>query len=393
MEHRSHKAVDCLPRSSTTKGNKCAGKSAPNVASDELLEEKQMGGAVNCSDSELSTYLQDLEAGYWPTCCLDTDRCVQSKSNHIASKSYTYGKKTASFPSFRYFLTLQLSEEPLGEEKLILSQVDFLVRTLVVQDEAKGWKVKGQGSGAKWRGSSAKLSRDMSSWKIAPFSQDEDLTEYSWTWPKWGTMRNGVCSALSMSQPHTNDTESGYWLTPRALEVLESYETYLARMQASPNPKNNLKTPQNLSMQVGRPQSWPSPAARDWKDSPGMATVAVNPDGSVRNRTDQLARAVYHRGAKMKLESSGGVLTQPISKTWPTPRAFMHKDTTTDRGKGNLGEKVQGLLNPNWTEWLMGWPIEWTALRPLGTDRLASWLLQHSHILSCGLDIDDVLNE
>lgn len=28
-----------------------------------------------------------------------------------------------------------------------------------------------------------------------------------------------------------------------------------------------------------------------------------------------------------------------------------------------------GKLNPDWVEWLMGWPIGWTDLKPLGTDR------------------------
>ena len=50
-------------------------------------------------------------------------------------------------------------------------------------------------------------------------------------------------------------------------------------------------------------------------------------------------------------------------RLWPTPRAFMHKDSITDRGKGNLGEVVGGKLNPDWTEWLMGYPIGWTDLK------------------------------
>jgi hypothetical protein len=40
----------------------------------------------------------------------------------------------------------------------------------------------------------------------------------------------------------------------------------------------------------------------------------------------------------------------------------MHKDSCTDRGKGNLGEVVGGKLNPQWVEWLMGYPIGWTDL-------------------------------
>jgi hypothetical protein len=47
-------------------------------------------------------------------------------------------------------------------------------------------------------------------------------------------------------------------------------------------------------------------------------------------------------------------------KMWPTPREFMYKDSTTDRNKGNLGEVVGGQLNPDWVEWLMGFPVGWT---------------------------------
>ncbi len=65
------------------------------------------------------------------------------------------------------------------------------------------------------------------------------------------------------------------------------------------------------------------------------------------------------------------------SGLWPTCRVFMHKDSQVDRGKSNLGEVVGGPLNADWTEWLMGWPIEWTDLRPLATDRFRSWRQQH----------------
>jgi hypothetical protein len=36
-----------------------------------------------------------------------------------------------------------------------------------------------------------------------------------------------------------------------------------------------------------------------------------------------------------------------------------------------------GQLNPSWVEWLMGWPIGWTDLRPLGMDRFRQWLERH----------------
>ena len=60
-------------------------------------------------------------------------------------------------------------------------------------------------------------------------------------------------------------------------------------------------------------------------------------------------------GRAMAVEGSGAGL-------WPTPRQFMYKDSTTDRNKGNIGEKVGGQLNPDWVEQLMNFPEGWTDL-------------------------------
>lgn len=43
-----------------------------------------------------------------------------------------------------------------------------------------------------------------------------------------------------------------------------------------------------------------------------------------------------------------------------------------------LGDVLGGPTNPRWSEWLMGWPIGWTSLAPLETDKYQSWLLAHS---------------
>jgi len=40
-------------------------------------------------------------------------------------------------------------------------------------------------------------------------------------------------------------------------------------------------------------------------------------------------------------------------------------------------EAVGGTPNPEWIEWVMGWPIGMTATTPLETDRFRSWLLSH----------------
>ena len=36
-------------------------------------------------------------------------------------------------------------------------------------------------------------------------------------------------------------------------------------------------------------------------------------------------------------------------------------------------------LNPDWVDWLMGWPIGWTDCAAMATDKFQQWLLQHGH--------------
>ena len=71
-----------------------------------------------------------------------------------------------------------------------------------------------------------------------------------------------------------------------------------------------------------------------------------------------------------------------FTHVWGTPKAQDSRHALRDRGKGNLGEQVSGLhnggkLNPTWTEWLMGWPLEWTDLKPLEMDKCLYAQQQH----------------
>ena len=40
-----------------------------------------------------------------------------------------------------------------------------------------------------------------------------------------------------------------------------------------------------------------------------------------------------------------------------------------------------GPLNPTWVEWLMGWPLGWTDLKPLAMDKFREWQQQHGEFL------------
>ena len=77
--------------------------------------------------------------------------------------------------------------------------------------------------------------------------------------------------------------------------------------------------------------TYPTPTARDWKDTRGMAFEGINPDGSRRDRTDLLSTRIYST------------------------------------------EKKEGKLNPDWVELLMGWPLGWTSLTPMSEVVFRGW--------------------
>jgi hypothetical protein len=85
------------------------------------------------------------------------------------------------------------------------------------------------------------------------------------------------------------------------------------------------------------------------------------------------------KGASAK---SGDGLATAVKK-WPTPQA---RDWKGSLGKGcqergghqsSLPAEVGGSLNPTWVEWLMGWPLGWTDLKPLETAKFQKWLDSH----------------
>lgn len=70
---------------------------------------------------------------------------------------------------------------------------------------------------------------------------------------------------------------------------------------------------------------------------------------------------------------------------WPTHRSSPNENRqfkpTPSQLSGkhglSLASEVGGPLNPDWVEWLMGWPIGWTDLRPLAMARFQEWFEQH----------------
>ena len=187
-------------------------------------------------------------------------------------------------------------------------------------------------------------------------------TPYSRTWRVKVTPQGRLVFQLRASVQTTKEKESGLWLTPRANEIKESYETYLKRMKKSPNPKNNTKTrPNNLSMQV-----------KMWRTPDNMAGGSNLP--GIKKALDE-GHLKRPSGQQIQIRLEDQVKEERL---WPTPAAhegrlgYQRRDTGKKGTQKSLTtividteggrDKTTGQLNPTWVEWLMGYPTGWTDL-------------------------------
>jgi len=247
---------------------------------------------------------------------LDGEQSVQLNGNPTQLAYCAPDKMTDFSRLSRFGMTYKPLTENRGEELLTLFRAGFHAKTFQQQEKAQELTENDQECGDTWRGWLAKYDPNTSSWRTAQCSLLEDLNECLETLPRWGMTRNGLLWEQPMLEPITKETEFG------SLE------------------------------------NWPTPDANCGKRG-------TQPNWTPKRKSGQPAQYTINQAVRDRM--------------FPAPRAFMHKDSTTDRGKHNLGEVVGGKLNPTWVEWLMGWPLEWTDLKPLVMDKCHFVPQQHGN--------------
>ena len=72
-----------------------------------------------------------------------------------------------------------------------------------------------------------------------------------------------------------------------------------------------------------------------------------------------------------KAKSQSGRNLQSFVAKFPSPVSSdtSHRKNKYAQGGTALSTKIGGQLNPTWVEWLMGWPLGWTDLKPLEMDK------------------------
>jgi hypothetical protein len=200
-----------------------------------------------------------------------------------------------------------------------------------MQESEQASEESGQDFGANTPESFASYDPNTLSWRTLQHSFIEELTLYSESWPRAGTMRNGRCYRLRPLVRLTDATEYSLWPTPTVADG-----TFL--MVTNRKPLNSMR----LSERV----KWPTPTAHD------VAHPMDNLNGNMR------------RVSRNGTGSSHSIGLTDAVRMWPTPTSRDWKSGTgASLREGHsppLTNVVGGQLNPQFVEALMGFPIGYT---------------------------------
>lgn len=134
-----------------------------------------------------------LAEEYLPASYLATEPSVLSKSPH-GPQAYSCDARTiTTYRRSRFGTTCALLTEGHGAELLIAFLADSRVRMSALPDLVMGSKGSDQAYGENSRGWFARWSPQLSEWKTAQCSLLEGSDSYLETWPRSGSMRDGMC--------------------------------------------------------------------------------------------------------------------------------------------------------------------------------------------------------
>jgi hypothetical protein len=244
----------------------------------------------------------------------DTDACALLSGSPTPPLFLPSDKTTAFSRLSRFGMTFGHLTADRGEELLTWWLAGFPAKTSASQAKAPASMEPEAECGRTWRGSLARFDPASSSWRTAQPSLLGDSEECSVTWPRSGMTAGGLCWELPMWAPPINATVFGLLLpTPVCFDAKTEQMTGGATVYMDKHGKPRRKTP-NGSASMG------------------------------------LARLVHY---------------------WPTAHNAKEGAHASEyeRNTPTLAAQVGGALNPTWVEWLMGWPLGWTDLKPLGTGK------------------------
>jgi hypothetical protein len=265
-------------------------------------------------------YSQALVAAYSVDTSLDGAPCALSNGTPTQRPSWLPAKTTDACRLSRSGMTFKPLTAEHGEAVLMSFLAAFPAKTSAQPEREQVSTENEAACGRTWPESLAKFDPATRSWRTPQCLLFEDSTECLETFPRWGMMRDGECFHAEMRVEFTYENESGLSLpTPRNCTAMQAQITENTALARFPN----------LETVLARLT---------------IPTLGKN-EGRGTSQKRYLGSEDF-RGAKMS-EGLRTCETDPI------------------------------YLNPLFAELVMMWPLGWTDLRALGTDKFRQW--QHSH--------------
>lgn len=213
----------------------------------------------------------------------------------------------------------------------------------------------------------ARLNRDGCFLRTSQIFSEKDSIPFSGSFPTAGMMLHGQLYRLPHVEQVTSGEDSGFWPTPTVQDA-----------------ENNGGIAQHLrnTLAINAVIMYPE----------HLIPVVLN---------DKIARIGFYLWAIDKYAS--GMTATQIRKSVPADAIMLQSvyhqaQQKTELNTRNLIQScmdaeilVTGKTNPEFVEWLMGWPLGWTESDPLEMDRFLLWQQQRLKSLKilCGVAADE----
>lgn len=299
--------------------------------------------------------LQEPAEEYSEVKCSDGEPSAPSKSRSTRATSSFNGSETESLTTSRSGTMFAPSMESRGEGRSMSSaEVSHAKTSAAPGEDSELSEESGADCGESTPGSFARYDRATASWKTAQCLLLGGLESFSGTWPRSGMMRRGRCYPLAIAEHRMNEHECGSsdemikWPTPQSRDFKSGMASRVERSW------------RNLNDWAAK---FPTPCRTDYK--------GAGKTGTFRDRLDYAAERGRTKSNVYPTPRTNGMCGG--SGAWAQMGRLVREGKMTDKERHQIGAWNGGKLNPDWVEWLMGWPIGWTASKPLEMDRFQSW--------------------
>lgn len=213
-------------------------------------------------------YSRALVAEYSAESCSGGEPSAPLNGTPTPAAYYWPDKTTGHSRLSRFGMTSKPLTADRGEALLMLFLAASRARTSAQPEVAQDLTESEADSGAKWQGSFTKYDPATRSWKTRQFSLLGGLVEFSETWPRWGSMRNGECLERPIAERPTCESESGLWPTPTCGGGGQTLPEGTTPTGKTPEGRKQTVCLERYVQQVER-KVWPTPTVAMAKGSSG----------------------------------------------------------------------------------------------------------------------------